>query len=118
MRAPARKPPANVLGPHDGTTLEDVIGQLQSEWGVPQNPQEFRITLKFGDGREGKPDGSTTIEEVRADSERDETVGTGSDGRKREKAPAAPRMGASATEGEGSTRKSSRRRRSRKRKRR
>jgi hypothetical protein len=95
--------------------LEQVIGDLQEVWGIPQNPQEYRITIKVPDERDAKSDRPTTVEEIREDTERDPTVSTG-DGRVRERAPAAPRMGASDSGGTPAKRRSRRRRRGRKRK--
>ncbi len=83
-----RTPPEVVGAPHDGRTLESVIGQLQSEWGVPQNPQEYRITLKVSEERELRGERVTAIDEVTED------VPQRASGQpRREKAPAAPRIG-------------------------
>ena len=49
-----RERPETLTLPPDGTTLEAVIGDLQSEWGVPQYPQEFRITLKVAEDRDAR----------------------------------------------------------------
>ncbi|CAN5815441.1 hypothetical protein BH23ACT12_BH23ACT12_02930 [soil metagenome] len=32
--------------PPDGTDLDDLIGALQSEYGVPATPQEYRLIIK------------------------------------------------------------------------
>jgi hypothetical protein len=32
--------------PPDGTDLDDLIGALQSEYGVPTTPQEYRLIIK------------------------------------------------------------------------
>jgi len=32
--------------PPDGTDLDDLIGDLQSEYGVPTTPQEYRLIIK------------------------------------------------------------------------
>jgi hypothetical protein len=83
--------------PEDGTRLEDVIGDLQSEWGVPQYPQEYRITLKVAEPKEAKAQPAPA-----------------SGALKREKAPAAPRIVADAEAVQpGSRRRRSRRRRRR-----
>jgi hypothetical protein len=74
----------------DGRTLEGVIGELQSEWGVPQNPQEYRITLKVAEERNGRAERRATLEEIREEPE----APTGDGAPRREKAPAAPRIGA------------------------
>ncbi|MFN2595183.1 MAG: hypothetical protein ABR579_09890, partial [Actinomycetota bacterium] len=55
VRAAVTERPATLTAPPDGQTLEQVIGDLQSEWGVPQYPQEYRITLKVADERDRKP---------------------------------------------------------------
>ena len=120
MRAPARKPPATLTGPPDGTTLEDVIGALQSEWGVPQRPQEFRITLKLPDERDLR-NGKAAVEEVLEDPTEKATQGGNGARPRREKAPAAPRIGGPTGETAeggagaktGATKKRSRRRRRR-----
>lgn len=128
VRAPARKAPATLSRPADGLTLEQIVGELQSEWGVPQSPQEFRITLKVAEER-SRGGGPTAVVAERSDPEEPEELpdaeavpdgdGAGEPGAgvRREKAPAAPRMGAgegSSEEG-GETRR--KRRRSRRRKR-
>ncbi|MDQ4095071.1 MAG: hypothetical protein M3174_02545, partial [Actinomycetota bacterium] len=100
---------------HDGTTLEQVIGELQSEHGVPQHPQEYRITLKVAEDRSER-----SAEEAPGTQTAEDPAAATSDGerRKREKAPAAPRMGSSGADGDDATsQKSSRRRRSRRRRR-
>jgi hypothetical protein len=111
--------PATLTAPHDGTTLEDVIGELQAKWGVPQSPQEFRITLKVADEREGRGERTAAIEEVREESVGDPTVGTGANGGhpRREKAPAAPRVSAAGGD-QARPERPGRRRRSRKRRKR
>jgi hypothetical protein len=102
--------------PADGRTLENVIGELQSTWGVPQHPQEFRITVKVAEERIARGQRVAALEEVR---EEHSAAGQGDvDRPRREKAPAAPRIGAtpadSTNEGAGVTRrKRSRRRRRR-----
>ena len=104
------------------------MGELQSEWGVPQSPQEFRITLKVAEERSrGRV---TAVVEERSDPEDPEELAdpgapdsvlgaTGEEGAmvRREKAPAAPRVGAAEGSGEegGETRR--KRRRSRRRRR-
>jgi hypothetical protein len=90
-------PPDSLTAPADGRTLEQVIGDLQSEWGVPQYPQEYRITLKVAD--EPRP----------APPERE--TKNGPNGVTRERAPAAPRVGPAPTEGGSRREKAPRRRR-------
>jgi hypothetical protein len=96
--------------------LEQVIGDLQSEHGVPQHPQEYRITLKVAEerGERQAPTEESSDAPAEAGGEADEN----GDRPKREKAPAAPRIGSSAADAEGPTaQKSSRKRRSRRRRR-
>jgi hypothetical protein len=52
VRALPRERPATLTAPPDGQTLEGLVGDLQSEFGVPQYPQEYRITLKVADEKE------------------------------------------------------------------
>lgn len=87
VRGPRRQRPARLTGPHDGQTLEGIIGDLQSEWGVPESPQEYRITLKIAEARESRGDREPVVDE---DPEPTDAVG----GPKRERAPAAPRIAA------------------------
>src|SRR5687768_13671048 len=54
VRALPRERPETLTLPPDGATLEAVIGDLQSQWGVPQYPQEFRITLKVAEDRDAR----------------------------------------------------------------
>ena len=102
--------------PPDGRTLEGIIGELQSDWGVPQHPQEYRITVKVAEDRTSRGQRVAALEEVREELP---VVAEGdADRPRREKAPAAPRIGAAATEeqpqGAGAPRlKRSRRRRRR-----
>jgi hypothetical protein len=108
--------PRNLTGPHDGTTLEQVIGELQSNFGVPQHPQEFRITLKVADDKEGR-ERAAVIEETEEQRDGGTPVAASQAGRpRREKAPAAPRIGTGGAEAEtatssGSGKRSRRRRR-------
>jgi hypothetical protein len=52
VRALPRERPATLTAPADGQTLEGLIGDLQSEYGVPQYPQEYRITVKVAEERD------------------------------------------------------------------
>ncbi|MDQ4144287.1 MAG: hypothetical protein M3198_11195 [Actinomycetota bacterium] len=117
VRADPKRPPARLTGEHDGTTLEQVIGDLQSEHGVPQHPQEFRITLKVAEDRSER--GGVTDERPQpSESNGSAPTTVDSDRPKREKAPAAPRIGSSAADAEENTSpKSNRKRRSRRRRR-
>lgn len=132
VRAGPRPRPQNLTAPPDGQRLEDIIKDLQSDFGVPQYPQEYRITLKVADDKEARIDRSTPGKrEARAALKEKEDVaprtaslqraeGPGGIGApKREKAPAAPRL--TTEEGAGgeaapatSRRRSRRRRRGRK----
>ena len=78
VRAINGGPPDSLTAPPDGQKLEEVIGELQSVWGVPQYPQEYRITIKVAEERV-----ATVEREVRE----------GPNGVARERAPAAPRVG-------------------------
>ena len=117
VRGDPKRPPARLTRDHDGTTLEQVIGDLQSEHGVPQHPQEYRITLKVAEERgERHAPAEETPDAPPANNGSENTNG---DRPKREKAPAAPRIGANASDAEegATTPKSSRRKRSRRRRR-
>ncbi|MGH2734177.1 MAG: hypothetical protein ACRDKZ_01245 [Actinomycetota bacterium] len=80
VRAPAKKPPERLTLDPDGRHLEDIIGELQSEWGVPENPQEYRLVVKVSEER---PERSSS----------NGKEGGGNGRPRREKAPAAPRVG-------------------------
>jgi hypothetical protein len=108
---PDRITPDVVGAPPDGRTLEAVIGDLQSEWGVPQHPQEYRITLKVSEERDVRGERVAAVEEVREEPRK-------SGQPRREKAPAAPRIGASAPSGDEQSAPAARRRRGRRRRRR
>ena len=101
-----------LTAPPDGTTLEQVIGELQSSWGVPQHPQEFRITLRVADEKTTRGERVADLEEVREDEVPSET--NGEPRMKREKAPAAPRVGAPGSEEPAQRRRKRPRRRKRK----
>ena len=87
MRAVKGPPPERLTAEPDGTTLDEVIGELQSVWGVPQYPQEYRITLKVAEERTTGANGRSAE--------------PGPNGIMRERAPAAPRV-APATGSTGS----------------
>jgi hypothetical protein len=67
----------------DGTDLDELIGELQSTWGVPQYPQEYRITLKVAD-RQSAPAAN--------DEPKQERRQQNPNSPKREKAPSVARM--------------------------
>lgn len=52
VRALPRPRPESLMLPPDGQDLEELIGELQSTWGVPQYPQEFRITIRVAEPRD------------------------------------------------------------------
>lgn len=82
VRALPKEPPASLTAPADGQSLEGIIGELQSQYGVPQYPQEYRITIKVADERD-----RSEPQPQKQPAEQN----TGGDGQpKREKAPAAP----------------------------
>jgi hypothetical protein len=87
VRALPKPRPATLTGPADGQTLEGLIGELQSEWGVPQYPQEYRITIKVADERDVRVDRPSGAAEARP-----ETAEPSPGSPRREKAPAAPRV--------------------------
>ena len=106
VRALPRERPENLLLEPDGTMLEGVIGDLQSEYGVPQYPQEYRITIKIADG-DAKGEAPAPVETTPGPD-----VPRPPGAPVREKAPAAPLM---SREGGDGPRRSRRRRRRRKR---
>lgn len=115
VRGDPKRPPAQLTAPPDGTTLEQVIGELQSSHGVPQHPQEYRITLKVADDR---GDRNTIVEEKIDATEKTEIPPGGlSEKPVREKAPAAPRIGSNSAEAENPDQSKSKKRRSRRRRR-
>jgi hypothetical protein len=82
VRAEPRQPPTTLTLEPDGQTLEGIIGDLQSELGIPQYPQEYRITIKVAEEGTGR-----AIQETVQDPPEDKNGSP-----KREKAPAAPRI--------------------------
>lgn len=99
--------PKTLTAPPDGQKLEAIISELQSVWGVPQYPQEYRLTLKVAEERDVRParrsssrggEGSPRAGARAASTEA--TSETPDPGPKREKAPAAPQVGAVASKNE------------------
>lgn len=94
VRALPKERPETLTAPPDGQTLEGVIGDLQSTWGVPQYPQEYRIVLKVAEEREARSEGSNGQSQSRPSGEkpvREQAPERSSEqGPRREKAPAAP----------------------------
>lgn len=96
--------------PPDDRKLEDIIGSLQSEMGVPQNPQEYRLTVKIAEERDNS-NRSHKPSEVKAPNGEP-------DGKpRREKAPAAPNVGGGDAPAAQREKAPSRKRRSRRRRR-
>jgi hypothetical protein len=112
--------PKTLSAPPDGQKLEEIIHELQSVWGVPQYPQEYRLTLKVADERDARwarraPNGGG---KPQAGAVAAEPNPVASEAPKRERAPAAPRMGTGATDGtDASEEAPARRKRSRRRRR-
>ena len=120
MRALPKPRPETLMLPADGTDLNELIGELQSSHGVPQYPQEYRITIKVATDRPERaergerperPERAAAQPDGQKEAPRRESAP--SNGVKREKAPPPGRMAAGA-EGdaprEGQPRKRSRRR--------
>lgn len=84
VRALPKDPPATLTAPADGQKLEGIIGELQSQYGVPQYPQEYRITIKVADERDHRP------EPAAQENRKQEAEPSKGGGPRREKAPAAP----------------------------
>jgi hypothetical protein len=115
--------PKTLTAPPDGQKLEEIISELQSVWGVPQYPQEYRLTLKVVEERDTRASrrssnqGGTESAPGSPAASMPPDPETVEPGPRREKAPAAPRIGGAAVEGEDAQdatpprRKRSRRRR-------
>ena len=111
VRAGPKKRPPRLHAPPDGQTLEGIIGELQSVWGVPQYPQEYRITIKVQEERDQRGETGLVVQEVSEDPEDGRAPG---EGPIREKAPAAPLLrGLDPDRGTTRGRKRRRRRRGR-----
>ena len=54
--------------PPDGTDLDQLIGALQSEYGVPATPQEYRLIIKVPAPEEHLTDPSLEVKPAPADS--------------------------------------------------
>jgi hypothetical protein len=116
VRALPTDRPDTLTAPHDGVTLEEVIGDLQSSWGVPQYPQEYRLTIKVAEERDAKsaePSVSLDSQAKQRAEEGQAPAGAG-EGTIREKAPAAPLVREAAPPPRGSGRRKRGRRRRRK----
>ena len=107
---PTERPESLSLDP-DGQDLDEIIGELQSVWGVPQYPQEYRITVRVAEERDGRSESTVVVEDTKSPN----------DGRApgetsmpiREKAPAAPLMRNRSQGDAGEREKAPRRRRRR-----
>jgi hypothetical protein len=95
-----RGTPDRLTAAPDGQSLEEVIGELQSVWGVPQYPQEYRLTIKVAD--EASKSAPSTNGATK-----------GVNGITRERAPAAPSVGVGGSEGTAREKAPRRRRRAR-----
>jgi hypothetical protein len=63
--------------PPDGTVLEELIGAMQSEYGVPTTPQEYRLIIKMPAPEEPTdPALEAKPAPVRAEPETDEELET------------------------------------------
>jgi hypothetical protein len=105
VRALPRERPAQLTAPPDGQSLEKIIGELQSSYGVPAYPQEYRITIKVAEEKSA----------ASAQPARPKTAPAPDAAPKREKAPAPPRVGPDGAEEEPGTDGRAKRRRSRRR---
>lgn len=110
VRALPTERPEQLTAPPDGTVLEELIGELQSTWGVPQYPQEYRLLIKVGETRErSSPRSEPTVEEPVAPERQDGTV-------VREKAPSPQELSGAPDPGSRPSKpRSGRRRRKRRR---
>ena len=90
MRALPSERPETLSLPPDGQDLDEIIGELQSVWGVPQYPQEYRITVKVAEDRDGRSESTVVVEDPKGANEGRAPGETGMP--IREKAPAAPLM--------------------------
>ena len=98
VRALPKERPETLTAPPDGQTLEGVIGDLQSTWGVPQYPQEYRIVLKVAEEKESRGDQTNGQGQQRGNrsAPREQAPEEGAEQQpRRERAPAAPGVGSS-----------------------
>jgi hypothetical protein len=113
VRALPTDRPDTLTAPHDGVTLEEVIGDLQSSWGVPQYPQEYRLTIKVAEEKEAKAaEPSVSLDsQARQRAEEGQAPAGAGEGPIREKAPAPPLLRESAPPSGGPRRRRRGRRR-------
>ncbi|MDQ3983062.1 MAG: hypothetical protein M3271_10330, partial [Actinomycetota bacterium] len=95
VRALPRERPAALTAPPDGQSLDAIIGELQSSYGVPAYPQEYRITIKVAEER---PAFTAAAGGNGAASAKPPPPPVAAGGPKREKAPAAPRVAPEGSE--------------------
>ena len=105
-----------LTAPADGQSLDTIIGELQSNYGVPAYPQEYRITIKVAEEKSSSQSGGGGGGGNGASSGRAPATPAADGAPKREKAPAAPRVSPEggeepAAEGERPARKRRSRRR-------
>lgn len=113
VRALPRERPAALTAPPDGTSLEQVIGELQSEYGVPQYPQEYRITLKVAEEREARVERTVSADEAVAEAAEDAQAPAVPGAPRREKAPSLRSATGTPEEARGRRRRRGGRRRRR-----
>lgn len=115
VRALPKQRPETLTAPPDGQKLEDLIGELQSTWGVPQYPQEFRITIRVAADRDrsrGESSGPRDQAPPQVDGVGTDAAAT-SDAPKREKAPSPQRLSQNGGERSDDARPKRKRRRRR-----
>lgn len=107
VRALPTDRPDTLTAPHDGVTLEEVVGDLQSSWGVPQYPQEYRLTIKVAEEKEAKAaEPSVSLDsQARQRAEEGQAPAATGESPIREKAPAPPLLRESAPPPGGSRRR-------------
>lgn len=111
VRAAPKERPTQLTAPPDGQSLEQIIGELQSNYGVPAYPQEYRITIKVAEEKSsggGQGGGQGAAPKAPATPAPDGAP-------KREKAPAPPRVGPDGSEESATGERPAKRRRSRRR---
>ncbi len=113
VRALPTDRPDTLTAPHDGVTLEEVIGDLQSSWGVPQYPQEYRLTIKVAEDKDARgAEPSVALDsQAKQRAEDGQAPAGAAEGPIREKAPASPLVREAAPPPRGSRRRKRGRRR-------
>jgi hypothetical protein len=108
VRALPKDRPAQLTAPPDGQSLDKIIGELQSNYGVPAYPQEYRITIKVADEKGSTGGGGSQPAPPKV-------VPAPEGAPKREKAPAAPRVDADGSDEAPGAERPGKRKRSRRR---